>query len=267
MLHGISNDLLYSAVRLTVRFHNDRDGEEISIDGTGFFIKNSIGEVCLVTNRHILDAEYKDKKYLGYKKLEIKIHLKNTDPVSKKPELDVTFTVDSGETIFAGSRDDDVACIRNLRLSGPIAVGGIVDYFLDYALLATEEVINNQLSICDFVAFPGFPQWYDKAGNRPIFRVGTVASDPRFDYSFFDGVKTTAGRCLAYEAFSYGGSSGSPVFSVQKGLRGGTGIKISGFQPVRLVGINAGHLPGDAYGSHPGLSYLYKSSVIIEIIG
>jgi hypothetical protein len=98
--------------------------------------------------------------------------------------------------------------------------------------------------------------------ERPILRTGTLASDPRYDYSWTNAFK---GQCLAYEAFSFGGSSGSPVFALQKGPKPGAGISFPGFRDLMMIGINAGHLPTENSG-HSGISYLYKSSAIVDLI-
>ena len=137
-------------------------------------------------------------------------------------------------------------------------------FFVPINLLATAKDYESQFSVCDFVAFPGFPEWYDKLQQRPILRSGTIASDPRYDYSFVPEYK---GECVAYEAFSYGGSSGSPVFAVEKGPKPGPGISFPGFRELKLLGINAGHLNvGSSNPQHSGISYLYKSSAILGSI-
>ena len=94
--------------------------------------------------------------------------------------------------------------------------------------------------------------------------MGTIASDPRFDYSHIPG-GPHASR-IAYEGFSTGGASGSPVFATQRGFTvGGNLTAADGFyREVKVIGINAGHFP-DQIG-HSGISYLYKSSAIIELI-
>ncbi len=92
--------------------------------------------------------------------------------------------------------------------------------------------------------------------GRPIMRTGTIASDPKFDYSWD---KSSHGNCIAYEGFSSEGASGSPIFAPPRGM---TGIPNS--RHGYLIGINAGHIP-EQYG-HSGISYFYKSTVILEII-
>ncbi|WP_134940933.1 MULTISPECIES: hypothetical protein [Ralstonia solanacearum species complex] len=112
--------------------------------------------------------------------------------------------------------------------------------------------------------FAASAPWHDKKEKRPIFRSGTIASDPRYNYSFED---TVAGDCVAYEAFSYGGSSGGPVLALQKGLKPGAGISMTGYRPARLVWINTGHLKEMAGSNrHSGMSYFYKSTALLELI-
>ncbi len=130
--------------------------------------------------------------------------------------------------------------------------------------LASRDKIHEELSVCDFVAFPGYPPWYDKLNNLPILRTGSIASDPRYAYSW---TGDDEGDCVAYEAFSYGGSSGSPVFAVQKGFKVGNGLSGGNYRELMLVGINAGHL--DTLGPqkhHSGISYFYKSAIILELL-
>ena len=67
------------------------------------------------------------------------------------------------------------------------------------------------------------------------------------------------GQCIAYEGFSSEGASGSPVFAVPKGLR-----NIPNSRQGYLIGVNAGHISGQI--GHSGISYFYKSTVIMEII-
>jgi hypothetical protein len=69
---------------------------------------------------------------------------------------------------------------------------------------------------------------------------------------------------VAYEAFSFGGSSGSPVFATQRGIKPGAGMRFDAYRESRLIGINAGHLAA-AYGQHSGISYFYKASAILEL--
>lgn len=117
------------------------------------------------------------------------------------------------------------------------------------------------MTVCDFVAFPGFPEIHDQVKHRPILRMGTIASDPRYQYI----VDRDDGEYVIYEAMSTPGNSGSPVFAVPKGIKEINGLPVNGFRDFALIGINAGHfrLPS---GDHQGLSYFYKSTEIIALI-
>ena len=94
--------------------------------------------------------------------------------------------------------------------------------------------------------------------------MGTIASDPRLNYSCYPG-EPIASR-IAYEGFSTGGASGSPVFAIQRGFLTGDGISAPAdfYREVKLIGINAGHFKDQD--GHSGISYLYKSSAIHDII-
>lgn len=95
-------------------------------------------------------------------------------------------------------------------------------------------------------------------------RMGTIASDPRFDYCCEESMPK--GCRIAYEGFPSSGSSGSPVFSIQKGFQTGKGISVPNdfYREVKLIGINAGHFPDG--GGHSGISYFYKPSAILGVI-
>lgn len=166
--------------------------------------------------------------------------------------------------------NDDVACLSNMAGIGPFCVSN----YIPITFLATKEMIENRISVCDFIAFIGFPEVYDHKNNVAILRTGTISSDPRLNYSYSKEVDL--GHVIAYEAFSKNGSSGSPVFALQKGFSvDGNIIQVSAgfYREVCLVGINAGSftLPvkldgGVKYDEHQQLSYMYKSDVIWDLI-
>jgi hypothetical protein len=133
-----------------------------------------------------------------------------------------------------------------------------VDSFADNAYFS-------RLSAGDFIAFPGWPAWHDVHGIRPIMRSGILASDPSFDYTGPD--MNIGARRLAFEGFSFDGSSGSPVYALACGVLL-TGDIIGGsFRPLKLIGINAGHIRYfDGVHQHSGISYMYKSTVLAEML-
>lgn len=271
MLHGLNNNFLYSALQINVIFSDDLGNQKSKL-GTAFFVRNKEEKICLLTNRHMVDLTYKCKKQdrTNLEKYSItQIILlgkrKNPAPELAPIEEQIFLPVPNQKITFPADYDNDVASFNNLQVRKIEGMEAVSDFFIPYNFLATKNDINTKLSVCDFVAFPGFPEYHDQKGKRPIFRTGTISSDPRTSYSYRDSVN---GACIAYEAFSIGGSSGSPVFAMQKGFTGA--VTITGSRELMLIGINAGHINlCDEEGStksHSGMSYFYKSSVILELI-
>lgn len=258
MIHGLNNTYLYAAKKIITVCSNGTDNE--SFRGTGFFIQKDSG-FFFVTNRHMVEPGYNDPKYKGYTLIEFNIEsYESFDSNNRPTTLKSASLVNFSEFKFDQNEHNDVACIKD-----PSFVGGMtINAPIPYSMLATDDWISEKLSVCDSIAYPGFPDWYDRHNNTPIFRMGTIASDPRLNYSCFPGAPISSQ--IAYEGFSIGGASGSPVFAVQRGFRTGGSISTSAdfYREVKLIGINAGHFK-DQIG-HSGISYLYKSSVIHDII-
>lgn len=262
MFHGLDNRYLYAAYQLTCTFI-DGTGEQVICTGTGFFVRTNNQDIVLVTNRHVLDPAFVDAKCAGWTLRELRVSGKTNDSTSGLPEINRECIVTGRALKYSKVPQNDIVCLVNPSVT---TIDGFpnmdVEYWISQDLVATRADFESKFSVCDFVAFPGFPEWYDKRQNRPILRTGTISSDPRYDYS--DSLDYM-GECVAYEAFSYDGSSGSPVFAVQKGPKPGAGISFPGFRELKLIGINAGHLPAGE-GTHSGISFLYKACAILEII-
>ena len=261
MFHGLDNTHLYCAYLFECEFA-DAIGNTKTFGGTGFWVKDG-QSISLVTNRHVLDIQYKDANYKDWTLNELVVVGRAIDPATGKPDLEQRLRVANPDIRYSKIPENDVAVIGAPAVD---VIGGgelkPINCWIDRSLLATTEEFETNIQICDFVAFPGYPPWHDKRERRPILRTGAVASDPRYNYSW---TTESCGDCIAYEAFSYGGSSGSPVFAVQKGPEPGPGISFPGFRELRLIGINAGHLDTDK-DAHSGISYMFKSSAIIDIL-
>ena len=274
MIHGITNQYLYASTKLIVT-NIAPDGNSLAIfTGTGFVVKKD-GEFYLLTNRHVVDITYTEEnreKYPGYKLLKIEFDTRKYVENDGNPRVEVkNYVLHSYDLEYAETKEDDIACLHKMvveQLNGKLDILAI-----NYKMLATSDFIKN-LSVCDFIAFIGFPvDTYDKYNMMPVLRSGVIASDPRLDYntqSKFQGHK------IAYEAFSTGGASGSPVFALQKGFPLGGGLKgPEGFyRETKLIGINAGsiRLPikdkdGKEVGvQHQQISLMYKADQIRALI-
>lgn len=266
MNHGLNNMCLYSAKKIKVEVANDLNRKEYF--GTGFIIIKD-GNVFLITNRHLVDIKriIDDRQLTNdYKIIKITLdnrkYNKETNKVDSCEEREI-FNIDS--FIYHPNPNNDIACLMNPQVFGNEFYISC-DISLD--LVATNEELENELSVCDFVSYPGFSEWEDTLNNNPIFRSGTISSDPKFNYGNKETNKygDTSGDIIAYEAFSSGGNSGSPIFALQKGFKvdGTISTPKNFYRRVMLIGINAGHYKGNL--GHSGISYLFKSSAILELI-
>lgn len=259
MHHGLNNTYIYAVSKITLVISNGTDN--VSIQGTGFFIVKE-NELFLITNRHVVQPDWKEPKYQGYKLLSITFDRRDYNETTKNVEVE-TIEMKSYNMLFAENDIDDIACITNIEVNDcwskktPICI--------EYSMLANSENFEKDLSICDSVAIIGFPIVYDHKHNMPILRSGVISSDPRLDYSF-NGRDN--GHALAYEAFSTSGASGSPVFAIQKGFKIGDGLKAPDefYKPVMLIGINAGSIETNPDKVHQQMSYMFKSDQIIKLI-
>lgn len=260
MLHGINNTFLYAAKKIEVEI---TDGYEVEkITGTGFFVTMD-DNTFLITNRHML------KPFIFYEKIENFNIVKSFRIESfqyfnqneEKPIFESAFVQNFDEFKFDPNPYNDIACLLNAKVSPLLTVNANIPF----SLLADKEWINTKLSVCDYIAYPGYPEWFDKRNNTPIFRMGTIASDPRLEYSNYED--TPLASKIAYEGFSSWGASGSPVFAVQKGfpVAGDIEVPPDFYREVKVIGVNAGHF-GSRDTGHSGISYFFKSSAIIDLI-
>lgn len=248
MYHRPPDNFLYSAYKIATK-HSD--GVKV-LEGTatGFLLEIGTGIPWVITNRHVVDIDYNmpTPKYKDFKLISIEI-------TGRRPD-DVEYTipiVPTTKIYFHENYHNDVAMI--LPQAPSTDNQSFHWHFGMTTHLATEEVFK-QITPFDVICFSGFPDTHDKLMGRPILRCGTIASDPLYNYSWD---KNDHGSCVAYEGFSTGGASGSPIFAPARGL-----TNLPNSRGGYLIGVNAGHIP-DLNG-HSGISYFYKSTVIIEII-
>ena len=264
MLHGLSAAFLYSALSISSVFAS---GSEV-LGGTGFFVNTETCGICFVTNRHVILAmeQQGQQKELG-KLQRIIVRGKSNDGEPPSYSGDFVFEAHEWNVAYPNNDDDDIAVlygIRGRQEGRPVSING--------EMLATESYFEDEsnLGVYDYVAVPGFHPGYDPTTNRPLFRGGNISSDPRYGHSVsIDGGSYKYYKNLVvYETFAYPGSSGSPVFALQKGIRPGDGISFAAYRPAKLIGIQSmTRYAGTADTRvHSGLSYFVKSSAIIEIL-
>jgi hypothetical protein len=266
MFHGLTHEVIYAAARTTATFIG-LDVSEKQCTGTAFGI-NVEGTTVLVTNRHMVDFNFgrTDGKYVGYELAHLICETRARDAADGSPGAvrSLQVPMSHNEILFDANPLNDVAVVFNVQSAN---LDGSDDrewgYSFNLSDVATEDELRRDLHPFDFLAIPGFPDGFDKAGMRAIIRAGTIACDPRFEYSFASQDK---GAILVFDGFSFSGSSGSPVIAVPKSPPTNVDPHIGNrFRRLLLVGVNAGHIT-TATMQHAGLSYFVRSSVIRRII-
>jgi len=216
---------------------------------TGFILEIAPKAAWIITNRHVVDIDYKKPtaKYKDFKLSKFIITGRTKDDVEYSYQLH-----ENAEFFYHENYENDIAVIRAHVY---LVEGQNFHWHFGLEHLATKEIYN-QIDPLDLICYSGFPNTHDKLANRPILRSGNIASDPKYDYSWDN---TYQGQCVAYEGFSSEGASGSPIFAPPRGMR-----NIPNSRHGFLIGVNAGHIPEG--NGHSGISYFYKSTVIYEII-
>lgn len=261
MYHPIPREWLLATNKIEVSFVGTNTNTK-RLHGSGFWVMTETNEPVFVTNRHVVDPAYYDPKYIP-EKFEI-------------AEIAVQFCTTT--TSFVGSvgqatvwlpsdLDIDIAILRNVTWSEKVA-GAVAPVGL--SMIANADYFRTELDWGDQVSFASYQYWRDTANGHPILRTGIVSSDPRRNYEFGDLRRRGV---LLLEAFSFAGSSGSPVFANAKGvLVDPTMFSGGNFRAAKLIGVMAGHhkvrdsSAGGLFDEHSGLSYCHKSDLLLELL-
>lgn len=254
MFHELPQQFIYSSYFINTQFAHP-DSTTISGTATAFVLEVAAKTPWIVTNRHVVDIDYRQltPKYKDFRLVGLSITGRRSD------DSIYTFNLHPDAEIYHHTDiENDVVMIQP-RIWFDTDEESLVSLHWHFGLehLADEKVFSESVCPFDLVCYTGFPDQYDKLGNRPILRSGHIASDPQFDYSWD---QLPHGRCVAYEGFSSSGASGSPIFAPPRGMNG-----IPNSRHGYLIGVNAGHVPTQPQG-HSGISYFYKSTVILDII-
>jgi hypothetical protein len=249
MFHEPAENFLYTAYKIELEYHDDLGNLKSGI-ATAFILDIGSYAPFIVTNRHVIDFNYRsktsgDNNYILHKFLM----------TGRRPDDTIyTFQLDDKPTYYL--HDDDENDVVLIEARGKLNGGETLHWHFGIQHLADAEILKT-VKPFDLICYAGFPDQYDKFGDRPIIRSGHIASDPQYNYSWS---KESYGQCVAYEGFSSAGASGSPIFAPPRGME-----HIPNSRHGYLIGVNAGHID-DSYKSHSGISYFYKSTVILEII-
>ena len=259
MYHPIPRNWLLATNKIEVEFNNANDTKRVH--GSGFWIRRPTGLV-FATNRHIVDIEYSDTKYrgCGYWLSSIQI---------------LTFNANGGKGRQVGkcaqifTHEDPDVDIALLEVSAVENPSRISVEPANMEVIADLDFQINQLEWGALVSFTSFQPWRDTESERPILRTGILSSDPTYP---FVSEKANRRDIHLLEAFSFAGSSGSPVIANARGIQVGVGLSGSNFRPAKIIGIMTGHLPineseaGAPYTTHTGLSFCHRSDLLLAML-
>ncbi len=228
--------------------------------GSGFWLR--CGEDLLfATNRHVIDIEYSDPKYMGHSYALSSMQILTFDPSGSSGRQRVN-------RADIATHEDPNIDIALLRVSEVINPDDISVAPASVEVIADSHFLNTELEWGAQISFSSFQPWRDVQTERPILRTGILSSDPAHP---FVSTKINKDHVHLLEAFSFAGSSGSPIANA-KGIKTGPELTGGGFRPARIIGMMTGHLPneesgtGVPYRTHTGLSFCHRSDLLLAMV-
>jgi hypothetical protein len=268
-MSGIPKNVVYCVSRIHCTF-SDGLGHAREISGTGFWVGNGTTTPVFVTNRHNMDATIWEENPHDLKLVRVCLELRKRGTQSELLDETAFFELVDVASVLRLHPSADCAVLMDAKGVVPAEYRSVTT--IDIAMIADGPRLSANAQIMDLVSFVGFPgrtcAWWDDKANLPIARLGALASDPGRPFSNrairTDDVGLVSG-------LSFSGSSGSPLFLHEKGIRVGQGLSGGAYVPPQVIGIMSGHMqdvePGEELLNHTGLSYFTRSTSILELIG
>lgn len=265
-MSGVAPFALFHVNQMEVTFADDI-GNHRTILGTGFWVDKD-GVHYFVTNAHNVEPRMKLGANTKMRLSRIRILLRKQISGSWVPDtFPCEVVIDDTLKMHPTA---DVAVIMNPRFI--VVPQGLAHSCFKFSDLAGAKWIEENLNAMDIASFIGFPgkyrqPWYDELWNLAIARTVNIASLPHV--GFFNSAIPTSDVMLV-SGLSFAGSSGSAMISHEKGVKLGPGLAGGRHVPPKLIGIMSGHWWNEEANSdvfrHSGLSYLTRSTAIIEVL-
>jgi hypothetical protein len=267
-MSGIPKNVVYCVTRIQCTF-SDGIGHGRDIGGTGFWVGDGASKPLFVTNRHNVDASIWEQNPHDLKLVKVRLELRKRDAQSELLDETAFFELLDFAQFLRVHPTADCAVLTDARGVIPPEYKSVTP--LDISMLADGPRLSANAQMMDLVSFVGFPgktcAWWDDAANLPIARLAALASDPGRPFSN-KAIRTSDVGLVS--GLSFSGSSGSPLFLHEKGIRVGEGLSGGGHVPPQVVGIMSGHMqndePTEEVLNHTGLSYFTRSTSILELI-
>lgn len=289
---GFRRGLLYVAKKLVVECVHGHGKPLDTRTGTGFVIRHQAsGDGAavyrLVTNRHVVDPTYASQKYVGQEISVTRVAISASELCRKHGQHSVDVEPAGPDEWIYPDTDDDVAVLLLRETDVPEVEGCEIGWSsVSSTLIAPASAFDDQdpsrsIEPGDVLAIPSYPMVDGSQQQRPVASFGYIASDPSFAPDppiRIKGRPMRGTRVVLYQGFSRGGASGAPVFAVRRGLppdfidgqRFATLAKTLGHsdfsgRPLRLIGINGGHVSGN-HQEPSALSYFIRSDAILNAL-
>lgn len=273
---GLSKETCLCISRIKSSF-KDSIGNAPTGYGTGFWCLTEKQNKIYVTNKHNVDCnvKFKSKEIFDLTDIQIELRKKEGNRFFSETEF---FSVNLQETSLITEENIDLAVFVN-----PIFKEHKSNY--EYKLLgisewsANHDFFANRSRIASDVSFVGYPtNFYDSTWKLPIARHAIIASVAEIGFSHNE---INLNDIVLVSGLSFGGGSGSPVFSSQRGLKINLDrgfAESDDYCPQKLLGVMTGHLQfpketekfmtkkEEEFTRHSGLSYFTKFTALDNII-
>jgi V8-like Glu-specific endopeptidase len=252
----------------------DENGD-IKPSGTAFFIQvpfpNDSNRVFiyLVTAKHII-VNRKTNKLIN--NIIVKINTKEGQSVSEPLAL-----FESGQSQNVYFHNDKSVDLAVIPLAPNQSKYDYDSYTLDMLINDREKYKNDYVTEGVNVFYTGlFIQYQGYKKINPIMRFGKVALIPEEKVQWDTGEDFS--DLIFVETTTFGGNSGSPIFSLPSSTRIDGGVTIGG-SPVKLIGIIKGYYKEDSaiglveassktpfYTTNVGITGVIPSYLLYEIL-
>lgn len=268
MLSHIDATTLYCAVRLTVywnEYGSLRDGATI---GTGFIVRVHKGRGAgqyLVTNRHVVDANYEKRRGWELSHIRITGYSQSGRDLQSAPVWqEAVLTSPTVHTASAWHVDLAVLPLGDTGRLEVVSGNGRFNALPVACLALQREFDSGDVTVGRQVLMPGYPGINDQAAQRPILVGGVIATDPRFPAELGPDVYEDEVLC---HAFSWKGMSGSPVLCMvpRPTTWGDLESGMSSMTAV-LAGVNAGHIEPRSDAAAGAISRFVRGDVLADLL-
>lgn len=252
------------------------NGDSVVSQGTGFFVaKNDTAKkqtyLYLVTNYHVLtgSAPNENKPSIG----DNIIFLLHKDPSNPQDVKEIRYPLftKSKQPVWKTSDEYHEADIALILLPSSV--------YNDCSVFAISEDWSKpiiKVRPSSSLTLVGYPYgYYDKANSLPIWKTGSVASEPNIDFD--------SKPLFVVDISAFPGMSGAPAFVVANGayeiVDGGTSVgrlqqfmgiyasmqMLNGKKYLEQLGVND-KIPGITFSESLELGHVWKATLIFEII-